>query len=180
MGFLQPYVGYRGGDGQIHIMKYLFAIFFLMPSYAHAQMTETDIASFMRNYEATYKTCNLEKIRDFALDHFTYDYFSTFKDEIGGDKKLMRDEIMHGMQETIDFVKKSNLNTSQCNTTVSSSDIKIRDDYATMQIQQTENMQLNAPMGQIIPIALKTRCNHLLKKIGSQVRIKQSECVVSQ
>ena len=150
-----------------------------IPTMAKAELTQGDIDRFTQNYAAIYETCNLPEIRNFVASNFSDDYMATFvsKSNPANTMQAGKAEILGQMQQTLDMMEAKNLTATNCNTNVSAESVSINDGSANVKMLQVEQMTLQTPQGQSIPMAMSSQCVHRMTETNGKVMIMQSNCL---
>ncbi len=153
----------------------------LLPSQAHAKITEAKINAFNEAYKEVYQACDMQAIRQFANTHFANDYVSIFQNpQTGGTDKMTKEATLKQMQASIDYINQNNMTVTDCNTDVTVQNAIIQDEQAVVAIKQTESMTLTAPNGQSVPVTFQTFCNHIMTEDRNKLVVSQSQCMVQQ
>ena len=147
-------------------------------------MSREKIEQFNQDYTKTYESCDLAEIKDYVDQHFTDNYVASYEQPANGQtapqvEKMTKEEVLNGMQESIDIAKANNLTPTNCNTKVAINDMRILDNgMALVQMKQVEQMALVNPEGKTIPVAIMSICKHAMTEEDGVVKIAQSLCMM--
>lgn len=160
-----------------HLVLFLIVFFTTLP--AQANMSDNDIKRFTTDYAKVYETCNLQNIMAFVDKSFADNYVASFISKSNPSQAMQagKSEIMGQMQQSLDLIKTKNLTTSNCNTNVSVTRSTLNGNTANVEIIQVEQMTLQTPQGQTIPMMTQSQCVHVMAKQNNKVQIIQSNCM---